>query len=113
MEPLWKFKEIPQTKEARLSRGSYLLWGEAAEGRPSSLKSFQNVYGILRESLGTFGESLGNVWEIPAECLWNLGGISRKSVETVLGKFSSLKRASRSLAKSGFFRPLWIVLFTA
>jgi len=79
-----------------------LLWGEAAEGRPSSLKSCQNIYGILRESLGTFGESLGNVWEIPAECLWNLGGISRKSVETVLGKFSSLKRASRSLAKTGF-----------
>ena len=78
------------------------LWLEAAEGRPSLLKSFQNIYGILRESLGTFGESLGNVWEILAECLWNLGRISRESVETVLGKLSFLKRASRSHAKTGF-----------
>ena len=36
------------------------LWGEAAEGRPSLLKSFQNIYGILRESLGTFVQPLGN-----------------------------------------------------
>ena len=54
------------------------LWGEAAEGRPSLLKSFQNIYGILRESLGTFVQSLGKVWEILSECLWNPEGISGK-----------------------------------
>ena len=27
-------------------------------------------------SLGTFRESLGKVWEILSECLWNPGGIS-------------------------------------
>ena len=41
------------------------LWGEAAEGRPSLLKSFQNIYGILRESLGTFVQSWGKLSEIP------------------------------------------------
>ena len=52
------------------------LWGEAAEGRPSLLKSFQNIYGILTESLGTFVQSLGKVWEILSECLWDPEGIS-------------------------------------
>ena len=47
------------------------IWGEAAEGRPSLPKSFQNMYGILRESLGTFVQSLGKLWEILSECLWN------------------------------------------
>ena len=37
------------------------LWGEAAEGRPSLLKSLQNIYGILWESLGTFMQSLGKL----------------------------------------------------
>ena len=43
------------------------LWGQ-------SRKSFQNSCGILGESLGTFGKSLGAVWEILSEFLWNPGG---------------------------------------
>ena len=60
------------------------LWGKTAEGRPSPLKSFQNVYGILSESLGTCVQSLGKLWEILSECLWNPGGISGNLLANLL-----------------------------
>ena len=56
---------------------SMKLWGEAAEGRPSLLKSFQNIHGILKESLGTCaisGGTLGNPFRMRVEC----EGISMK-----------------------------------
>ena len=62
-----------------------------------SEESCQNVDGILRESLGTFVQFLGKVWEILSECLWNPDGISR-NVWGISGK--SLGNPFRILMES-------------